>query len=110
MMTLPPLCCRKARPADIDKIEVTFPDLTLNPFKSERFPEEINTILRALLVSSLEIPERELQIYTGENPDESIGFTLLEQNDNYCTLLLAGVWPAYRGKGIIRSIMGNLLT
>lgn len=100
---------RQAVPTDLNKIIISFTDSKTLPFPSQRFPSSIENQLPALLMSGLLSAERELLIYYGKNSNY-IAFTLCETKpENTVVILLAGVWPEFRGKGVFRQIIERSL-
>lgn len=99
---------RKAMPELMDKIVRDFTSTVLNPFQPQRFPPEVEAYLRAALFSGIISPGRLLTEYV--IPDgETVAFTLTECSDfRGVTVLLAGVWPAFRGRGVFRDIIENI--
>lgn len=96
---------RLAVPADLDKIINAFTDSETLPFPSQRFPSIIEKQLPMLLMSGLLSAERELLIYCCKNGSH-VAFTLCEAKpDNTLIIILAGVWPNFRGRGVFRQII-----
>lgn len=86
------LRCHNALPSDIEMITDAFLCHRRNFFTSQRFPQDIENKLHALLLGALLSPDLQLKIAFARNK-EPVFFAICAPPDHPVAVHLAGVWP-----------------